>query len=159
MIEKTLVIIKPDAINRGLLGEIVHRFERKGLKIVAMKMIQLKDKILEDHYAHIKDKFFFPGVKQFMQSSPVVVMVIDGFEAVEVVRMMCGPTKASIAAPGTIRGDYALSVQSNVVHTSDSKDAAKKEIKRFFNDNEILEYKKIDFDIMLASDEKKSGKK
>src|SRR3990167_42114 len=155
MIEKTLIIIKPDAINRGLLGEIVQRFERKGLKIVAMKMMHLHDKLLEEHYPHIKDKPFFPGVKKFMQASPTVVLVLEGFEAVEVVRLMCGPTKASIAPAGTIRGDYALSVQSNVVHASDSKETAKKEIKRFFKEDEILNYEKIDYELLLAPDEKR----
>jgi len=155
MIEKTLIIVKPDAINRALLGEIIHRFERKGLKIVAMKMIHLKDSLLEEHYAHIKDKPFFAGVRKFMQASPTVVMILEGFEAVEVVRLMCGPTKASIASAGTIRGDYALSVQSNVVHASDSKEAAVQEIKRFFKSDEILKYDKIDFEILLAPDEKR----
>ncbi|MBS3177002.1 nucleoside-diphosphate kinase [Candidatus Woesearchaeota archaeon] len=155
MIEKTLIIIKPDAINRGLLGEIVQRFERKGLKIVAMKMMHLHDKLLEEHYPHIKDKPFFPGVKKFMQASPTVVLVLEGFEAVEVVRLMCGPTKASIAPAGTIRGDYALSVQSNVVHASDSKETAKKEIKRFFKEDEILNYEKIDYELILAPDERR----
>src|SRR3989338_7867465 len=143
MIEQTLILIKPDAINRGLLGEIVHRFERKGLKIVAMKIM------------HLKDKPFFPGVKKFMQASPTVIMVVEGFEAVEIARLMCGPTKASQAPAGTIRGDYALSVQSNVVHASDSKETARQEIKRFFKKEEVLEYDKIDFELLLAPDEKR----
>ena len=154
MIEKTLVIIKPDAINRGLLGEIMHRFERKGLKIVAMKMIHLTDEVLAEHYQHLADKEFFPSLKQFMQASPTVIAVLEGFDAVEVVRTLCGPTKASIAPPGTIRGDYALSMQSNVVHASDSSENAAKEIKRFFSKDEILDYDKIDFELILAPDER-----
>ena len=118
-------------------------------------MMHLKDSLLEEHYAHIKDKPFFPGVKKFMQASPTVIMVVEGFEAVEIARLMCGPTKASQAPAGTIRGDYALSVQSNVVHASDSKETARQEIKRFFKKEEVLEYDKIDFELLLAPDEKR----
>lgn len=152
--EQTLVLLKPDALQRNLLGEIIHRFERKGLKIAGMKMIHLSDAQLDDHYAHIKDKPFFPGNKAFMSSYPVVAMVLSGIKAVNVVRLMLGPTKGHEAAPGTIRGDYSMSTQANIAHASDSLDTAKNEVKRFFSDNELFKYKKIDFDLSYSDDEK-----
>src|SRR4051812_39047829 len=103
--EKTLIILKPDAIHRGLLGEVVSRFERKGLKIVGMKMMQLNDAMLETHYEHIKDRPFFGGIKTFMQTAPVVVIALSGIQAVSSTRLIVGPTKGYEAAAGTIRGD------------------------------------------------------
>lgn len=150
--EKTLIIVKPDAIHRGLLGEIVTRFERKGLKIVGMKMIELEDALLEAHYAHIKDKPFFAGIKTFMKSSPVVVMALSGINAVSATRIIVGPTKGYDADAGSIRGDLSLSIQSNVVHSSDSVDAGKEEVKRFFKDTELFDYKRFDFDYVYADE-------
>lgn len=148
--EKTLIIVKPDAIHRGLLGEIVNRFERKGLKIVGMKMIELEDALLEAHYAHIADKPFFVGIKNFMKSSPVVVMVLSGINAVSATRIIVGPTKGYEADAGSIRGDLSLSIQSNVVHASDSMENGKAEVARFFSKEEIFEFKKMDFDYVYA---------
>lgn len=153
-IEKTLIIIKPDALNRALVGEIVGRFERKGLKIIGMKMLHLQDELLEDHYSHLKDKPFFAGIKNFMQHSPTIVIVLEGLDAITVVRNLAGETHGAKALPGTIRGDLSMSVQSNVVHASDSKEAATAEIKRFFNDDELFSYTRVDSEILYADDEK-----
>ncbi len=138
--ERTLVLIKPDAINRGLAGRILSRFEDKGLKVAGMKLMKLTDALLNDHYSHLADKPFFPGTKRFMTQTPVVAICLEGLDAVETVRRLCGITKAREAAPGTIRGDWAMSVQANLVHASDSIDTAKTEVTRFFSDSELFEY-------------------
>lgn len=150
--EKTLIILKPDAIQRGLVGEVVGRLERKGLKIIGMKMIQLQDALLEAHYAHIKDKPFFAGIKNFMKASPVIVIALSGIEAVNATRLIVGPTKASEAAAGTIRGDLSLSIQSNIVHASDSLEGGVTEVGRFFAGNELFEYKRNDFNYINAEE-------
>jgi nucleoside-diphosphate kinase len=150
--ERSLIIIKPDALQRSLVGEIITRFERKGLKIIGMKMMHLSDALIEDHYSHIKDKPFFPRIKRFMSAAPVVVMAVSGLSVIDAIRIIVGPTKSFEAAGGTIRGDYALSMQSNIVHASDSKEAAAEEIKRFFKDEEILDYEKINT-VFVHSDE------
>ena len=142
--EKSLIIIKPDAMQRNLLGEIIHRFERKGLKIIGMKMMQINNVLLEEHYLHLKDKPFFNSLKKYMKSSPVMVMVLSGVNAISAIRIIVGSTKGYEAPAGSIRGDFSMSSQSNVVHASDSAETAKKEIKRFFKDDEIFEYQKID---------------
>ncbi len=152
--ERTLILLKPDCIQRKLAGAVLSRFEKRGLKIVGMKMMQLKDLLLEDHYSHLKQKPFFKGIRDFMKSTPVIAVVLEGKECVEVVRAMCGPTNARAAAAGTIRGDYALSVQSNIVHASDSTETAEKEIKRFFSKDELFAYKAAEFDIVYSSDER-----
>lgn len=150
--EQTLIIIKPDALHRGLLGEVVRRFEKKGLKIVGMKMMRLEDAILEAHYAHHKDKPFFNGIKNFMKSSPVVAMALSGINAVSATRLIVGPTKAYEADAGSIRGDLSLSMQSNMVHASDSPENAAEEIARFFNKGELFDYRKQDFDYVYADE-------
>ncbi|MBI5077876.1 MAG: nucleoside-diphosphate kinase [Candidatus Yonathbacteria bacterium] len=150
--EQVLIIVKPDAIQRGLLGEITTRFERKGLKIVGMKMINLEDALLEAHYAHIADKPFFAGIKAFMKASPVVVMVLSGINAVSATRILVGPTKGFDADAGSIRGDLSLSIQSNVVHSSDSVENGKLEVTRFFKADEIFDYKKSNFDYVYADE-------
>lgn len=148
--EKVLIIMKPDAIQRNLVGEVIGRFERKGLKINGMKMMKLEDAILESHYAHIKDKPFFAGIKTYMQSSPVVVMALSGIGAVDAVRIIVGPTKAYEAPGGTIRGDLAMSIQSNVVHASDTVENGIKEVERFFKEEELFSYPKIDQGMIYA---------
>ena len=148
--EKTLIIFKPDAVQRNLVGEIISRFEKKGLKIIGMKMMSLEDAVLEEHYAHIKDKPFFPGVRDFMKACPVIVMALEGINAVSAIRLIVGPTKAWEANAGTIRGDFSLSTQSNIVHASESIEAGESEVKRFFVDEELFEYKKIDADFVYA---------
>lgn len=152
--EKTLIIIKPDAIQRGLFGKIVERFEIKGLKLVGVKMMSLDEAILREHYAHIADKPFFPGVSQFMQSTPVVVMVWEGLDVVNTVRKITGITKAREAEAGSIRGDFAMSVSCNVIHASDSADAAVVEVKRFFKSDEIYDYDKSEYMHVYGEDER-----
>lgn len=154
MIERSLIIVKPDALQRNLLGEIIHRFERKGLKLVGLKMIAIDDLLVDDHYAHHKDKPFFEGLKKYMQSSPVVVMVLEGFEAIDAIRLLVGPTKSRAADAGSIRGDFAMSVQYNIIHASDSVENATDEVKRFFKADELFEYQKIDFDMIYGADER-----
>ena len=153
--ERTLVIIKPDAVNRALAGEVIHRFERKGLKLLGLKMKHLSEETLDEHYAHHSKKPFFAALKEFMRTTPSVLMVLEGLDAIEVVRKLAGETKGTEALPGTIRGDFSLSTQSNIVHASDSKENAAKEIKRFFKDDELHEYTKIDSEILYAKDERK----
>ncbi len=140
--EKVLIIIKPDALVRGFFGEIITRFERKGLKIIATKMQKLEDIILEQHYSHIADKPFFAGIKDFMKSAPVVLMVLEGYEAVSATRLIVGPTDGTKADAGTIRGDFSLSIQSNLVHASDSVENGEEEVKRFFTEEELFSYKR-----------------
>lgn len=153
--QRTLVLIKPDAIQRGLFGNIVSRFETKGLKMVGCKMMALGNSILEEHYSHIADKPFFGGIRDFMKSTPVVAMCWEGKDAVEVVRMLCGATNAREADVGTIRGDLSMSIQCNVVHASDSREAAKEEIARFFSEDEIFEYSKDEYLHLYTEGEKK----
>jgi nucleoside-diphosphate kinase len=148
--EKSLIIIKPDAVQRNLIGEVISRLEKKGLKIIAMKMMNIEDALLEEHYAHIKDKPFFPGTRDFMKSCPVIVLAVEGINAVSALRLIVGPTKAWEANAGTIRGDFSLSTQSNIVHASDSVEAGEIEVKRFFTKGEIFEYQKIDTDFIYA---------
>jgi len=150
--ERTLIIMKPDTLQRSLVGQIIHRFERKGLRIIGMKMMRLEDVMLEEHYSHIKDKPFFGGIKNYMKSAPVVVMALSGINAVSATRLIVGPTKAYEADAGSIRGDFALSMQSNIVHASDSLENAEAEVKRFFSDEELFEYEKNDFAYIYADE-------
>ncbi|MFA6907413.1 MAG: nucleoside-diphosphate kinase [Candidatus Micrarchaeia archaeon] len=152
--ERTLIILKPDAVQRGLLGAVLSRFESRGFSIAGMKMAKLSAATLKEHYAHIADKPFFPGIASFMSSSPVVVAVIEGKDAVQVTRDMCGPTNARKALPGTIRGDYSLSMQCNVIHASDSPESAHKEIARFFKQDELHSYSRMLHDVTYSADEK-----
>lgn len=152
--EQSLIIIKPDAVNRGIVGEILHRFERKGLEIAAIKMVSLKDEVLNEHYAHHRDKPFFQDLKKFMMESPTIVIVLEGNNVIEIVRKMAGPTQGKEAPPGTIRGDYSMSHSHNIIHASDSSESAKKEIKRFFKPEEIFSYQKIDWEMVYAEDER-----
>lgn len=138
--EKTLILIKPNAIQRGLLGDIVTRFERKGLRIVGLKMMYLSDELLKEHYAHLVERPFYPYLKASMQVAPVVACCLEGAEAVETVRLMVGVTNSRKALPGTIRGDFSMSGEQNVVHASDSIENALVEIKRFFRDDELFDY-------------------
>jgi nucleoside-diphosphate kinase len=153
--QHTLVLIKPDAIQRGLVGNIVSRFELKGLKLCAMKMQNISEKTWEEHYSHIADKPFFPPMKDFMTSTPIICMVWQGKEAIDVVRMLAGATNSRQADVGTIRGDLSMSIQYNVVHASDSPEAAEDEISRFFEDGEVLDYDKTEFDHHLYTGDEK----
>ncbi len=151
--ERTLILIKPDAIQRGLAGEVLNRFERKGLKLVGVKMMQLTDELLKEHYSHIADKPFFPGIANFMKSSPVIAVCVEGLDCVETVRRLCGVTKAREAQVGTIRGDFAMSIQTNIVHASDSLETAKAEVKRFFKDEELFDYSAVLATNIYSADE------
>lgn len=137
------MIIKPDALQRNLVGEIISRFERKGLKIAGCKMVRLDDAVLREHYAHHKDKPFFSNLREFMKHSPVIVIVLQGEGAVQGVRLIAGQTKGVEADAGTIRGDLAMSNQ-NLVHASDSPETAEEEIYRFFTEDELFVYQKVD---------------
>lgn len=155
--QKTLILIKPDAVQRGLVGNIISRFETKGLKLAGMKMMTFGDTILEEHYSHIADKPFFPPMRDFMKSSPVVAMVWEGKEAIDVVRNLAGATNSRQADVGTIRGDLSMSIQYNVVHTSDSPETAKAEVKRFFQEEEIFHYDKGEYLHLYTDDEKNTA--
>ena len=142
--ERTLVILKPDAVQRGLVGEIISRFEKRGLKIVAMKMVKVSRELAEEHYKIHRGKPFFEPTVNYITSSPVVAMVIEGRNAIEVVRKMMGSTDPQKAEPGTIRGDYALYIGRNIIHGSDSRENAEFEINLWFKEDEIFDYKRID---------------
>jgi len=152
--ERTLVLIKPDALARGLVGEITTRLERKGLLLVGCKMMRLDDTVLAEHYAHLVDKPFYPRIAEFMSSAPVVAQCWEGVEAVRVVREMTGVTNSRDAAPGTIRGDLGMSLQCNVVHTSESADVAAAEVERFFGEAELHDYTPPHLDVLYAVDER-----
>ena len=152
--ERTLVLIKPDAIQRDLVGELIHIFERKGLKLVGMKMMALSDELLNDHYIHLQGRDFFAEIKTFMRSTPVIACCWEGVDCVNTVRMLCGITKAREAAPGTIRGDLAMSVQANLVHASDSLETAEVEVERFFSADELFEYEDVLNPFIYSSREK-----
>ena len=140
MIESTLVIIKPDAMARGLAGEVMSRLERKGLRTVGCKLERLSEEVLRAHYAHLAEQSFFPRILAFMRSTPVLLQVWRGVEAVRVVRTLAGPTNGRLAPAGTIRGDLSQSIQCNVLHASDTPEAATAEIERFFASGELLEW-------------------
>lgn len=138
--EQTFIILKPSAIKRSLAGDVITRFQRKGLFIHGIKMMQLDETILREHYAHLVDRPFFPSLVKSMTSTPVIVMILAGKDAVNVVRAMTGATNCRNAAPGTIRGDYGMSGQENIIHASDSVENAVIEINRFFKPGEIFNY-------------------
>lgn len=138
--EQTFIILKPSAIKRSLVGDVITRFQRKGLFINGIKMMQLDEAILRQHYAHLVDRPFFPSLVSSMTSTPVIVMVLAGKDVVNVVRSMVGATNCRAASPGTIRGDFGMSGQENIVHASDSPENAVIEINRFFSPEEIFTY-------------------
>jgi nucleoside-diphosphate kinase len=139
-VERTLVIIKPDGVQRGLAGEIISRFERRGLRIAALKLIQLPLELAQQLYAVHKGKHFYETLLQYITSGPVLVMVLEGRDVIEVVRRTMGATNPAQAAPGTIRADFALETGRNLVHGSDSPETAAYEIPIFFRDDEVLSY-------------------
>ena len=151
--ERTVVLVKPDGVQRGLIGEVIRRFEKKGLQLVAAKMIVLNDNLLDQWYAHHKDKPFFASLKSYMKSYPVVAMVWEGKDAVSTIRKMIGITLARAAEPGTIRGDFAMSQQYNLVHASESVEMAKKELGLMFEPSEIFPWKKSDSPHTYLDDE------
>jgi nucleoside-diphosphate kinase len=142
--EVTLIIIKPDGVQRGLIGEIISRLEKRGLNIAGLKLQMVAKKLAESHYGEHKGKGFYNSLISYITSAPVVLMAVEGPNAVAACRKICGATNPIEAMPGTIRGDYALSVSFNIVHSSDSVDSGKKEVKRFFATKEINKYTKPD---------------
>ncbi|MBN1179779.1 MAG: nucleoside-diphosphate kinase [Anaerolineae bacterium] len=138
--ERTLIIVKPDGVQRGLIGEIITRFERRGMRIAALKMIQITPELAERHYAVHKGKPFYPGLINYITSGPVVVMVLEGNGAIEVARQTMGATRPAEAAPGTIRADFGLEVGRNLVHGSDGPETAAVEVALFFTEAELLSY-------------------
>ena len=138
MREQTLVLIKPDGVRRRLIGEVIRRFEAKGLDIVAMKMLRFDEPMVRAHYGQYADLPFYPALSEFIQSGPCVAMVVEGNDAIGLVRTMMGATRHTEAAPGTIRGDFAHHTTCNIVHGSDSAETAKIEIPRFFSEPEIF---------------------
>jgi nucleoside-diphosphate kinase len=138
--EQTLIIVKPDGVQRGLIGNVVTRFEQRGLKFVGLKLIQITQELAEQHYGVHKGKPFYPGLVQYITSGPVVVGVVEGPKAISVVRNTMGATNAAEAIPGTIRGDYALEIGFNIIHGSDGPETAVKEINLFFKPEELLTY-------------------
>lgn len=151
--QKTLVLLKPCTVKRNLIGQILNRFEQKGLRIVGLKMMQLTDAVLSEHYSHLSEKPFFQRIKDSMMATPVVAVALEGVDAIEVVRTLAGPTNGRKALPGTIRGDFSMSFQENVVHASDAPETAAVELKRFFKDEEIFEFPREMFEVFYASDE------
>ncbi|MDE5642638.1 MAG: nucleoside-diphosphate kinase [Muribaculaceae bacterium] len=151
--ESTLVILKPSTIQRALVGQVIDRFQKKGLIIAGIKMMQLSEDILREHYAHLVERPFFPGLLESMRATPVIVMCIKGKDAVEVVRGMTGATNGRKALPGTIRGDFSMSGQENIIHASDSVESAAVELARFFSEGEIFDYVPALMRSMYASDE------
>merc|ERR1712223_861418 len=138
--ERSFIMIKPDGVHRGLVGEIIKRFEAKGFKLVAMKFMQASREHLEEHYADLKKKPFFPGLVEYMASGPVVPMVWEGLGVVKTGRVMLGATNPADSAPGTIRGDLCIQVGCNICHGSDSVDSANKEIALWFKDEELVKW-------------------
>lgn len=143
--ERTLIIAKPDAIQRGLIGEIISRLERKGLKLIGMKMASLDEAMLRSHYAEHVDKDFYKGLEDFMKSSPVVLMAWEGYQCVQSVRILVGATNPREASPGSIRGDFAIGTGRNLIHASDSKETGKREVASFFGEGELFDYDKAEY--------------
>ncbi len=151
--EQTLVLLKPDCVQRRLIGRILTRFEDKGLNIIGMKMIRVTPEMAREHYADHVDKPFYPGLEGFITGGPVVAMLVEGLEAIRVVREMTGATSGLKATPGTIRGDFSLSRQKNLIHASDGAEAAARETSFYFDDEEICHYEPTITPWMKAADE------
>lgn len=152
--ERTLIIAKPDAVQRGLVGEIVKRLESKGLKLIGIKMLALSSELLQSHYSEHLEKPFYEGLEQFMKSSPVVLMAWEGYECVESVRILVGATNPRQADAGTIRGDFAIGTGRNLIHASDSKDSGQAEVDRFFTDAELFGYDKSEYSHIYEDNER-----
>ena len=152
-IQRSLVLCKPDAVQRRLVGEIISRFESKGLNIVAMKMLRVTPELSREHYAEHVDKPFYKSLEDFITSAPVVAMAVDGLEAIGVIRDMLGATSGLKASPGTIRGDFSSSRQMNLVHASDGPESAARELSLYFDDCDFCDYEPVATPFMKAADE------
>ena len=153
-IERTLILFKPDAVQRRLCGRLLTRIEERGLKIVGLKMLQVTKELSREHYAEHVNKGFYPLLEEFITAAPVVALAIEGPEAVRVMRDMVGKTNGRDAAPGTMRGDFGLSRQMNLVHGSDSPEAAKRELAIYFKPTELFDYEPTLKDWVCAGDER-----
>jgi nucleoside-diphosphate kinase len=151
--ERTLVIIKPCAVQRGLAGEILTRFERKGFKIVALKMYRFTKEKCAEHYSHLTQKPFYHIIEASMMAAPVILVCLEGIDAVAVVREMTGSTDGKKAQPGTVRGDYCMSHQENIIHASDSLESAQVELARFFTEDDYFDYPTPLLPFLYAEDE------
>jgi len=151
--QRSLVLLKPDCVERKLMGELIARFEAKGLRITAMKMLRVTPELSKKHYAEHVSKPFYPGLEAFITSAPVVAMAIEGLEAVSVIRNMLGATSGLKAAPGTIRGDYSCSRQMNLVHASDSEESAARELGLYFQPGDFCDYSPMLTPVIQADDE------
>ena len=151
--QRSLVLLKPDAIQRRLIGELIARFEAKGLNIVAMKMLRVTPELAKRHYAEHVEKPFYPGLEAFITGAPVLAFIVEGLEAIQVVREMLGPTSGLKAPPGTVRGDFSSSRQMNLVHASDGPEAAAREIALYFDESEICAYEPTVSPWLKAGDE------
>ena len=148
MIQKSFVMMKPDAVQRRLMGKILSRFEEKGLQIVAVKLMQIDEELAKTHYGEHAEKPFFPGLVEYITSSPALAMVIEGEEAITTIRQLVGATNPLEADLGTIRGDYGMDTGRNIIHASDSPASAEREIGLFFNEDEICDYQIVDNDLI-----------
>ncbi len=153
--EKTVVLVKPDGLQRGLVGEIVHRFERKGLKLVGLKMMTLEETVLDEWYSHLRDKAFFKDLKSYLRSTPIVAMAWEGLECIAAVRKIVGITKSREAEAGSIRGDFGMSKSQNMIHASDSVESARKELSLVFASHELFEYSS-GMDCLIYSEDDRS---
>ncbi|EMI21839.1 Nucleoside diphosphate kinase, core domain protein [Rhodopirellula maiorica SM1] len=151
--QRTLVLLKPDCVQRRLMGEVISRFEAKGLHVVGMKMLRVTPELSRQHYAEHVEKPFYSGLEEFITAAPVVALAIDGLDVIQVVRDMLGATNGLKAAAGTIRGDFSSSRQMNLVHASDSEESAQRELKLYFRDEELCDYESVMTAFMRAEDE------
>jgi nucleoside-diphosphate kinase len=142
--EKTLILLKPDCVSKGVCGEVLSRFEKAGFAIIGMKMMQLTPELLREHYSHIADKPFYPSVEGFMSTTPVIAMVLEADNVIATMRDMLGVTNSKEAAEGTIRSDFGEDMMVNIAHASDGPEAAAEEVARFFNDSELFDWSPID---------------
>jgi nucleoside-diphosphate kinase len=142
--EKTLILLKPDCLSKGACGQVLTRFEQAGFAVRGMKMMQLTPEVLREHYSHVADKPFYPDIENFMKSTPVIAVVLEGEEVINKVRDMLGVTNSKEAAAGTIRADFGEDMMVNVVHASDGPETAAAEVARFFNENELFNWNPID---------------
>jgi nucleoside-diphosphate kinase len=152
--ERTLVLLKPDAFHRAVIGKIISRLEDKGLQLVGAKLIIADDSLLDTQYDHLASQPFFEEIKTFMKSGPILVTCWEGVDCVKTVRLICGITNAREATRGTIRGDWAMSVMCNLVHCSDSRDNAQKEVQMYFRDEELLSYERPDISYLYSERER-----
>lgn len=152
-LEQSVVLIKPDGLQRGLLGEITSRFERKGLKLTGLKLMVLTDEILDSWYDHHKSKLFFNDLKSFMMSTPIVAMIWEGVGAIDTVRKLVGLTHGREAEAGSVRGDFSMSQQLNLIHASDSKEGAKKEKALIFKEDEVIKWEPKMVELIYSKEE------